>query len=104
MISHSLSGNPQSCWVQAIIWQVLYLIHTQELPLLETLLCAFLGTTENDTLKSNQGAFQGSIATQGINTLQITPKEIDARFLGADGATVLLCANLDPNSIRLIGQ
>jgi hypothetical protein len=38
------------------------------------------------------------------NTLGIQPQEIEARSLRAGGATALLCANIDPNSIQLLGR
>jgi hypothetical protein len=40
----------------------------------------------------------------GFDTFGIRPLKIDARSLRAGGATALLCANIDPNSIQQLGR
>lgn len=44
------------------------------------------------------------LTTVGQATLGIHPNEIDARSLRAGGATALLCANVDQNTIQLLGR
>lgn len=116
VISHGLSGDPNCCPVQAVIRRVLYLRTTPELNSIEIPLCAFIRVASNGTRKIThvssiqiKQALQAGIAAQGINErgehrLQIAPEEIDARSLRAGGATALLCAQVDPNSIQLMGR
>jgi hypothetical protein len=40
----------------------------------------------------------------GADKLGIQPHEIDARSLRAGGDTALLCANVDPNKIQILGR
>jgi hypothetical protein len=40
----------------------------------------------------------------GPETVDIAPSELESRSLRAGGATALLCANIDFNTIRLLGR
>ena len=49
-------------------------------------------------------ALRQSLQAIGHTTLGIHPQDIDARSLRAGGATALLCANIDHNTIQLLGR
>ena len=49
-------------------------------------------------------ALRAGIALVGQHNLDIQPSEIDSRSLRAGGATALLCAAVDPDTIQLLGR
>jgi hypothetical protein len=51
-----------------------------------------------------RNALRKSLIAIGPANLGIKPAEIDARSLRAGGARALLCANVDPHSIQLLGR
>jgi hypothetical protein len=48
--------------------------------------------------------YRQGLTTVGPDKLGIQPHEINARSLRVGGATALLCANIDPNSIQLLSH
>ena len=49
-------------------------------------------------------ALRLAIMRVGSDTLDIAPSNVEARSLRAGGATALLCADIDTDTIRLLGR
>jgi hypothetical protein len=103
-ISHSRSGDKMVCPCMAIIRRVRYLLkhkQPQEAPV-----CRFLQNSVTNHVSSTdiRNALRKSLIAIGPANLGIKPAQIDARSLRAGGATALLCVNVDPHSIQLLGR
>jgi hypothetical protein len=104
IISHSRSGDNLVCPCLAISRRISHLLHHQQPP--STPLCKYLHNSSPFHVSSNDvcNSLRHSLARMGPHTLGIQPHEINARSLRAGGATALLCANVDQNSIQLLGR
>jgi hypothetical protein len=105
VISHGLSGDPLNCPVKAVVRRVQYLRDCNATP--DTPLCTyFTPTNRRSTIKSPdiKDALRKGLMIVGPETVDIVPSELESRSLRAGGATALLCANIDFNTIRLLGR
>jgi hypothetical protein len=80
------------------------LVHHKQPP--STPLCRFFqdSVTKHVTPTDIRTALRRSLAALGPAKLGIRPDELEARSLRAGGATLLLCATVDQNSIQLLGR
>jgi hypothetical protein len=103
-ISHSLSGDEWVCPCKAIVRRIRHLLKHKQPP--QTPLCRFFQNSSPTHVTSNMvtGTLRLGLTTIGPEKLGIQPHEINVRSLRAGGATALLCANIDPNSIQLLGR
>jgi hypothetical protein len=104
VISHSRSSDSLVCPCMAIIRRTHHLLHHNQPP--STLLCRYFQNSVPNHVSSNdiRNALRKCLNDVGPDTLGIQPTEIDARSLRAGGATALLCANVDTDSIQLLGR
>jgi hypothetical protein len=104
VISHGRSGDNLVCPCMAIVRRVRYLSQHKQPP--STPLCTFFQHSVTRYVSSTdiRNTLRHSLTKIGPNTLGTQPHEIEARSLRAGGATALLCANIDPNSIQLLGR
>jgi len=104
VISHGRSGHALTCPVLALARRLQY--HRSAQYPLNTPIGTFdVGdTTYSVTSKQIRLALQGAILLSDQSTLDIKPEEVQTRALRAGGATALLCANVDPNTIQLLGR
>ena len=109
VITHGCSGDLLVCPCKALTRRVRYLIQERAPP--TTPLCTYYrhdrrGLLQAHFVKSRdiRDALRKGLAVVGPQTLDIQPRDIEARSLRAGGATALLCANVDFDSIRLIGR
>lgn len=103
-ISHSRSGDTLVCPCMAIVRRVRHFLQHLQPP--STPLCKyFLNSTPNHVSSTDiRNTLRQSLLSIGPNTLGIQTNEIDGHSLRAGGATALLCAKVDPNSIQLLGR
>jgi integrase len=103
VISHSRSGDPLVCPCLAVVRRVVHLIYHHQPP--HTPLCTFFSrsTSKVVTTSDIRNTLRAEIAAME-SELGIQSNEIDARSLRAGGATALLCAQIDPNAIQLLGR
>jgi hypothetical protein len=105
VISHGLSGDPLNCPVKAAVRRVQYLRNCHAPS--DTPLCTYYtATMRRSTIKSPdiKDALRKGLMIVGPDSLDILPTELESRSLRAGGATALLCANIDFNTIRLLGR
>ena len=103
IIAHGRSGDPIACPLQTLLRRV-------------THLCAHGATASTPLHAYRIGAHWGAVSPAMVslrlraaaadmgNTIGISPADISARALRAGGAMALLCANVDHNTIRLVGR
>lgn len=104
IISHALSGDPLVCPCRAIVRRIQHLrLHKQ---LQSTPLCTYIQHNHPTQITAGdvRDTLRSALQVLGPSTLGIQPKDITARSLRAGGATALLGANIDPNSIQLLGR
>jgi hypothetical protein len=105
VISHGRSGHVLVCPVRAVIRRIIYL--RQRNSPSDTPLCTYFtggGRARHVLSKDITDALRNGIITVGSHTLDISPHEVEARSLRAGGATALLCADVDSDTIRLLGR
>ena len=105
VITHGRSGHDYACPVKAIVRRVWYLREVARLPR-TTPLCAYKEGTRLRHVTSNNVtlAIRAAMLLVDPDTLDILPHEVEARSLRAGGATALLCAGIDNNTIQLLGR
>jgi hypothetical protein len=103
-ISHSRSGDALVCPCMAIVRRVRYLSQHNQPP--SAPLCRFFqnSVAKHVSATDIRNTLRNSLTKAHQTALGIHPDEIEARSLRAGGATALLCANIDPNSIQLLGR
>jgi len=107
IITHGRTGDAFTCPVAALVRRVYYLIsrgYSDDTPL-----CAYQHNSDPTTTKfvnpaGVKEALRGGLIVYGADRVEIKPSEIEARSLRAGGATALLVANVDPNTIQLLGR
>ena len=104
VISHGRSGHPLCCPVRAAVRRVRYLLARGFPPTAP--LCRFTdrGRTRHVTAAQITLALRAAILLVDPASLDILPDEVEARSLRAGGATALLCAGIDNNTIQLLGR
>jgi hypothetical protein len=105
VISHGLSGDPLNCPVKALVCRVKYLRDRHATP--DTPLCTYYTPTMRRwTIKSPdiKDALRKGLRVVGPGTVDILPTELESRSLCAGGATALLYADIDFNTIGLLGR
>jgi hypothetical protein len=103
-ISHALSGDTLVCPCRAIVRRVQHLVQHRQPP--TTPLCTYIQRNNPNLITAGQirDTLRRTLRLIGPNTLGIQPNDINARSLRAGGATALLCANIDQNTIQLLGR
>jgi len=105
VITHGRSGDPLTCPVRALVRRVRYLVGRDASP--DTPLCTYYSHNNRMhrvTSANVTAALRAGIIIVGPDTLDIQPNEIDARSLRAGGATALLNAGIDHDTIQLLGR
>jgi hypothetical protein len=104
VISHGLSGDLLVCPCRATVRRIQHLLQHQQPP--STPLCKFFQDHTHGMVTPTliRDTLRRGLNTVGHTTLGIHPNQIDARSLRAGGATALLCANVDHNTIQLLGR
>jgi hypothetical protein len=105
VISHSRSGSPLTCPVLAIIQRVTHLLREHHAPL-DTPLASYYnnnGRRSTVSAKNVTDTLRISVVALGP-ALGFLSKDVSARSLRAGGATVLLCADVDAQKIRMLGR
>jgi hypothetical protein len=106
VISHGLSGDPfLNCPVKALVCRVKYLRDCHATP--DTPICTYYTPTmRRSTIKSPDitDALRKGLLVVGPDTVDILPTELESRSLLAGGATALLYADIDFNTIGLLGR
>jgi hypothetical protein len=107
VITHGRSGDPNTCPVRAIARRLQHHRDHQSDPTVP--LCQYVAPDgRRHNVKSQQltTALRMTIMllTHEGETLDILPSEVSARSLRAGGATALLCAGIDNDTIQLIGR
>ena len=105
IIAHGRSGAPLVCPVAAVARRVCYLRGVGLPP--TSPLCLFLDSDSNPRYVTSRlltEALRAAVTLLGPANIDLQPHEIEARSLRAGGATALLCANIDSNTIQLIGR
>jgi hypothetical protein len=104
VIAHSCSGDILVCPCKAVIRRARYLLQHKQPP--SAPLCRFFqnGITHHVSTIHIRNALHESLNAIGPTTLGIQRHEIDARSLRAGGATALLSAKVDKESIQLLGR
>ena len=110
VITHGMTGHNIVCPVRTVVCRVTYL-RLCNAPLgtplyqyyddSQTPPKAHHVTAKNVTTMLRAGIHL--VLVDGVQ-LDITPDEVSARLLRAGGATALLCANVNPNVIQLLGH
>ena len=97
------SGDPLLCPVKAAARRVRHLLANKAAP--TTLFCTYYehGRAAVVTPTAITNALRASVQALGP-TLGFSPAEVSARSLRASGAMALLCARVDPDTIRLLGR
>lgn len=107
VITHGRSGDPWACPVRAVARRLIY--HQQHNTELTAPLCQYYdqhGTTRAVRSRDITAAVRMVVAlllNEG-DTLDLRPTDVDARSLRAGGATALLCAGIDADTIQLLGR
>ena len=105
IIAHGRSGAPLVCPVAAVARRICYLRGVGLPP--TSPLCLFLDSdnrTRHVTSRMITEALRAGVTLLGPDSVDLHPHEIEARSLRAGGATALLCAGIDSNTIQLIGR
>ena len=104
IIRHGRSGDPLACPVRAMVRRVRYLLNHGASP--DTPLCTYYLNNNARHVTSNNitSAVRSALALVDPSTLDISPEDISARSLRAGGATALLCAGVDRDTIQLLGR
>jgi hypothetical protein len=103
-IGHGASGDPLLCPIAAIRRRCAYL-RRHRAPATTPLYTVFHAEGNTSNISSAEiTASLRSAASQVYHITGIPPAEITARSLRSGGATTLLCANIDPSTIQLIGR
>ena len=105
VITHGRTGHPRTCPVRAVIRRLRYLLRNN-LPVTSAL-CAYLDNTRrlrHVVSRDITTALRAGIALVGRDSLDIAPNEVEARSLRAGGATALLVAGVDTDTIQLLGR
>lgn len=105
IITQGRSGDPLTCPVAAVVRRILHL-REHGAPI-SSPLCTICSHTSRPSAVSSTDVSKTlrlGLTLIGPDTVDITPPEIDARSLRAGGATALLCANVDHNTIQLVGR
>ncbi len=104
IVGHARSGHSKICPVLAIIRRVLHLRHYDAPP--NTPLCTvYTSTTTSSLISSAILTLHLRIAATALyTTVGFHPNDISARALRAGGAMALLCAQVDPDIIKLVGR
>jgi hypothetical protein len=102
-IGLGLSGDPFTCPVLAVARQVTHLLHHQAPP--TTPLCTFYSDNRAHyvTPRDISTTLKASVVALG-SVLGLDQTEVSARSLRAGGAMALLCAQVDTNTIKLLGR
>lgn len=103
-ISHKLSGDPTLCPVNAVQNRVIY--HRLRHSPAHTPLHAYHDTQGTQRLVTTRDITQAlrEAAAKVQHITGIPPARIEARSLRSGGATALLCARVDPDTISLLGR
>jgi len=106
ILGHVRSGHHLCCLVTVIIHRVKHLRACNAPP--ETPLSMYFSTTSNRWFKTQSKDITASLrqAVTVLNpaALGFETKDIEARSLRSGGAMALLCGNVDPDKIRLLGR
>jgi hypothetical protein len=104
VITHGCSGDPLTCPCNAVVRRVQHLVTFRQPT--QAPLCKYFEHHTPGMVTSTliQNALRQSLRAIGHTTLGIHPQDIDARSLRAGCATALLCANIDHNTIQLLGR
>jgi hypothetical protein len=98
-----LSGDPFTCPVLAIARQVTHLLSHQAPP--DTPLCTFYSNTKAHYVTASDITTTLKASVKALSpTLGFDHTEASARSLRAGGAMALLCAQVDTNTIKLLGR
>jgi hypothetical protein len=98
-----LSGDPFTCPVLAIARQVTHL-HSHNAPP-KTPLCTFYSNNKAHYVTSSDITITLKASVRALGTvLGFDQTEVSARSLQAGGAMALLCAQVDSNTIKLLGR
>lgn len=98
------SGNPQMCPVLCLTRRILHLRHAAAPT---TPLATYLGpNNQPHPVRSADitDVLRTAVMALGPQTLGFLPSDVSARSLRASGATSLLCAQVDSDTIRLLGR
>ena len=103
-ITHGLSGDPLVCPCRALARRVAHLHDHGAAP--TTPLCSYFSHNHIHHVSSKDitDALKLGLLDVGPNTVDIQVADISARSLRAGGATALLNANVDTNTIQLLGR
>jgi len=102
LIGLGRSGTPSFCPVQACISRIVHLRQHHAPP--TTPLCTFFAHTWfsiNTTSLTTE--LRLAVRAYG-HAVGLSPSDISIRSLRASGAMAMLCANIDPDRIRLLGR
>jgi hypothetical protein len=102
-VGHGRSHHPVACPVRALIRRVVHLRTHHADP--DTPLHTFydFGRSHHVTAADLTTALRAA-ATALFPLLGIPPAELSARSLRSGGATAMLCARIDPQTIRMLGR
>ena len=104
VVGHARSGHSNICPVLALIRRVLHLRHFNA-PLDTPLCTVFTTPTQSAPITSSLlTSHLRTAATILYSTVGFHPDDISARALRAGGAMALLCAQVDPDVIKLVGR
>lgn len=104
VITNGRTGDLLTCPVRATIRRLSY--HKQQRLPATAPLGTYIENNKQHTVSNTQikTALRTALAHLGPSKFNIQPADIDARSLRAGGATALLTANIDINTIQLIGR
>lgn len=104
-VGHGLSGNALTCPVLALVRRLLYIRNHNMSD--DTPLCTYRDVhnkTRYVTSNNVTVALRAALALVDPATVDIQPHEIEARSLRAGGASALMAAGIDQNTIQLLGR
>ena len=105
-IGHGRSGDAFYCPVLAL-WRRVHHLHKHNAPDNTPLYTSYRDSTANTTSEITSGRMTTALRLAAKTTVEATgidPKRIESRSLRSGGATAMLCANIDPTTIQLIGR
>jgi hypothetical protein len=105
VITHGRSNDQWTCPVKALVRRIQHLLRHNQPP--TTPLGTYIDANHNVRTVNPSDitqALRKGLVSMGPDTFDINPGDISARSLRAGGATALLCANIDHDTIQLLGR
>lgn len=103
-VGQGLSGHPRFCPVRAVAWRLLHL-RLHDAPPETPLHCYFDRHNRRQPVKSQEVTqlLHRSVTMLGQD-YNLSTSEVDCRSLRPSGAMALLCSEIDPDNIRIMGR